>query len=85
MRRVLVRSGWQGIELTPLDFQIPLGRTMEDALAFVLEMGPVTETAPPPVTASTVQGCPLLLPARGSVVCVSARVGLDVTAVICPL
>ena len=29
-------------ELTPLDFQIPLGRTMEDALAFVLEMGPLS-------------------------------------------
>ena len=42
VRRVLVGSGWQGIELTPLDFQIPLGRTMEDALAFVLEMGPLS-------------------------------------------
>ena len=39
---MLVGSGWQGIELTPLDFQIPLGRTMEDALAFVLEMGPLS-------------------------------------------
>ena len=39
---MLVGSGWQGIELTPLDFQIPLGRTIEDALAFILEMGPLS-------------------------------------------
>ena len=42
VRRVLAGSGWQDIELTPLDFQIPLGRTMEDALAFVMEMGPLS-------------------------------------------
>ena len=42
VRRVLAGSGWQNIDLAPLDFQIPLGRTMEDALAFVMEMGPLS-------------------------------------------
>ena len=42
VRRVLAVSGWQNIDLAPLDFQIPLGRTMEDALAFVMEMGPLS-------------------------------------------
>ncbi|MGB0631131.1 MAG: class I SAM-dependent methyltransferase [Alphaproteobacteria bacterium] len=42
VRRVLAGTGWQDVELAPLDFQIPLGRTMEDALAFVMEMGPLS-------------------------------------------
>ncbi|PPR10391.1 MAG: Aklanonic acid methyltransferase DauC [Alphaproteobacteria bacterium MarineAlpha11_Bin1] len=42
VRRVLSGSGWQNIELTPLDFQVPLGRTLEDAYAFVTEMGPLS-------------------------------------------
>ena len=42
VRRVLANSGWQDIDLTPLDFRIPLGRTMQDALNFVMEMGPLS-------------------------------------------
>ena len=42
VRRVLAESGWENINLSPLDFQIPLGRTTEDALAFVMEMGPLS-------------------------------------------
>lgn len=41
VRGVLAGSGWQDIDFAPLDFQIPLGRTMEAALAFVMEMGPL--------------------------------------------
>lgn len=42
VRRVLADSGWRNIDLAPLDFHIPLGHTMEDALAFVMEMGPLS-------------------------------------------
>ncbi|MEE2997199.1 MAG: class I SAM-dependent methyltransferase [Pseudomonadota bacterium] len=42
VHRVLSESGWRDINLTPLDIQIPLGRTTEDALAFVMEMGPLS-------------------------------------------
>ena len=42
VRRVLASSGWQDIKLAPLDFPVPLGHTMEDALAFVMEMGPLS-------------------------------------------
>jgi len=42
VRSVLGGAGLTDIALTPLDFQIPLGRTLEEALNFVMEMGPLS-------------------------------------------
>lgn len=42
VRSVLGAAGLTDIELAPLDFQIPLGRTLEEALNFVMEMGPLS-------------------------------------------
>lgn len=42
VRSVLGGAGLTDIELTPLDFKIPLGRTLEEALNFVMEMGPLS-------------------------------------------
>lgn len=42
VRSVLGGAGLTDIQLTPLDFQIPLGRTLEEALNFVMEMGPLS-------------------------------------------
>ena len=42
VRSVLGGAGLTDIALAPLDFQIPLGRTLEEALNFVMEMGPLS-------------------------------------------
>lgn len=42
VRSVLGGAGLTDIDLAPLDFQIPLGRTLEEALNFVMEMGPLS-------------------------------------------
>lgn len=42
VKNVLGAAGLQDIDLSPLDFQIPLGRTLEEALNFVMEMGPLS-------------------------------------------
>lgn len=39
---VLGGAGLTDIEIDPLNFQIPLGRTLEEALNFVMEMGPLS-------------------------------------------
>ena len=49
VRSILSGAGLINITLTPLDFQIPLGRTLEEALNFVVEMGPLST----PLTAAT--------------------------------
>ena len=42
VKSVLGAAGLQDIALTPLDFQIPLGNTLDEALNFVMEMGPLS-------------------------------------------
>ena len=42
VKSVLGAVGLQDIELAPLDFQIPLGNTLDEALNFVMEMGPLS-------------------------------------------
>lgn len=42
VKDVLGGAGLLEIELAPLDFQIPLGRTLEEAFNFVMEMGPLS-------------------------------------------
>jgi SAM-dependent methyltransferase len=42
VRRVLSATGWTDTDLTPFDFRIPLGNTLEDALNFCKEMGPLS-------------------------------------------
>lgn len=42
VRAVLGGAGLTDIHLAPLDFQVPLGRTLEEALNFVMEMGPLS-------------------------------------------
>jgi SAM-dependent methyltransferase len=42
VKSVLEAAGLQDIELAPLDFQIPLGKTLDEALNFVMEMGPLS-------------------------------------------
>ena len=49
VRSILSGAGLINITLTPLDFQIPLGRTLEEALNFVVEMGPLST----PLTTAT--------------------------------
>lgn len=41
VRNVLAGTGLRDIELSPLDFVIPHGRSMSDALTFVMKMGPL--------------------------------------------
>ena len=40
--KVLGAAGLQDVALTPLDFQLPLGRTLDEALRFAIEMGPLS-------------------------------------------
>lgn len=42
VKKVLGAAGLLDIDLAPLDFQIPLGRTLDEALNFVMEMGPLS-------------------------------------------
>jgi SAM-dependent methyltransferase len=42
VRTILMAAGLQEIDFTPLDYRIPLGRTLEEALNFTLEMGPLS-------------------------------------------
>lgn len=42
VNKVLGGAGVRDIDLAPLDFQIPLGRTLDEALNFVMEMGPLS-------------------------------------------
>lgn len=49
VRRVLGAAGLRDIDLTPLDFRIPMGRTFDEALSFAMEMGPLSQ----PLTAVT--------------------------------
>jgi SAM-dependent methyltransferase len=42
VRSVLGNAGLTDIKLAPLDFQIPLGGSLEEALNFVMEMGPLS-------------------------------------------
>jgi SAM-dependent methyltransferase len=42
VKSVLGAAGLQDVELAPLDFQIPLGNTLDEALNFVMEMGPLS-------------------------------------------
>jgi len=42
VRRILGSAGLTDIGLAPLDFEVPLGRTLEEALNFVMEMGPLS-------------------------------------------
>lgn len=42
VKTVLGAAGLQDIALAPLDFQIPLGNTLDEALNFVMEMGPLS-------------------------------------------
>lgn len=41
VRQVLGDAGYTDVKLAPLDFQIPLGRTLDEALDFSMEMGPL--------------------------------------------
>ena len=41
VRNILAGTGWRDIELSPLDFVIPHGRSITDALTFVMRMGPL--------------------------------------------
>jgi SAM-dependent methyltransferase len=42
VRPILMAAGLKEIDFTPLDYRIPLGRTLEEALNFTLEMGPLS-------------------------------------------
>jgi SAM-dependent methyltransferase len=42
VRSILGVAGLTDIDLAPLDFQVPLGRTLEEALNFAMEMGPLS-------------------------------------------
>ena len=42
VRQILGAGGFDDIALAPFDFSIPLGATLDDALAFALEMGPLS-------------------------------------------
>ena len=42
VKSVLGAAGLLDIVLAPLDFQIPLGRTLDESLSFVMEMGPLS-------------------------------------------
>ena len=44
VRNVLAGTGLRDIELSPLDFVIPHGRSMSDALTFVMTMGPLARS-----------------------------------------
>ena len=41
VRNILGDVGWTNIELTPLDLQLTLGRSDEEALAFLTQIGPL--------------------------------------------
>ena len=43
VRRVLGGAGLRDIDLMPLDFRIPMGRTFDEALSFAMEMGPLSQ------------------------------------------
>ena len=42
VNRILSATGWTDTDMTPFDFRIPLGNTLEDALNFCIEMGPLS-------------------------------------------
>jgi len=42
VNRILSATGWTDTDITPFDFRIPLGNTLEDALNFCIEMGPLS-------------------------------------------
>lgn len=42
VRTVLTAAGLKEIDFTPLDYRIPLGRSLEEALNFTMEMGPLS-------------------------------------------
>lgn len=42
VKNVLSAAGLRDLDLAPLDFQIPLGRTLDEAFNFVMEMGPLS-------------------------------------------
>jgi len=42
VRPILMAADLKEIDFTPLDYRIPLGRTLEEALNFTLEMGPLS-------------------------------------------
>lgn len=42
VRRILGEAGFRDIDLLPLDVDIPLGRTFDEALSFAMEMGPLS-------------------------------------------
>jgi len=41
VRSILGNSGWSDINFAPLDIQLPLGRSDEEALAFLTQIGPL--------------------------------------------
>ena len=42
VNRILSATGWTDTDMTPFDFRIPLGNTLEDALNFCIKMGPLS-------------------------------------------
>ena len=43
VRRILEGAGLEDVRLAPFDFAIPLGRDLDEALAFAMEMGPLSK------------------------------------------
>ncbi len=43
VRRILEGAGLEHVALAPFDFRIPLGRDLDEALAFAMEMGPLSK------------------------------------------
>jgi SAM-dependent methyltransferase len=42
-RAILAEAGWTAVEIEPIDTEMTVGRTIEDALSFELTMGPAGE------------------------------------------
>ena len=42
VKKILEVAGFCGIDFTPLDLLLPLGNTLEDAVNYVMEMGPLS-------------------------------------------
>ncbi len=42
-RRILEGAGLEDLSLTPFDFAVPLGRDLDEALAFAIEIGPLSK------------------------------------------
>ena len=42
VKKILKVAGFRGVDFTPLDLLLPLGNTLEDAVNYVMDMGPLS-------------------------------------------